>query len=154
MSAQAAVPLSAQSTPQGNPGQFRALPRGRVVQAPPPRVPAAYRKKAPVGDPTPLVCTVARAATLVVLGAPDLDQLNRWVSTEVRSSLAQQHSLARRAGYTLKGQVGIARVRVCRVSPTAVEAAVVATEGETARAIAMRLEIVAGRWLVTALTIG
>ena len=100
------------------------------------------------------MCTVARTATLVAMGAPDLDQLNRWVSAEVRSSLAQQHSLARRAGYTLKGQVGIARVRVCRVSPTAVEAAVVATEGETARAIAMRLEIVAGRWLVTALTIG
>lgn len=91
---------------------------------------------------------------MVALGSPDLDQLNRWVSSEVRSSLAQQQSLACRAGYILKGQVGIARVRVCRVSQTAVEAAVVATEGETARAIAMRLEIVAGRWLVTALTIG
>lgn len=117
-------------------------------------VPAAYVKRAPLGDPTPLVCTVAKEALEIALGADGIDHLARWITPTLRTMLLRQQSLSRRAGYAVRGQVSVARVRLCRVSATAVEAAVVATEGEMAHALAMRLEAVSGRWLVTALDVG
>ena len=117
-------------------------------------IPAAYVKRGPLGDPTPLVCTVAKAALEIALGANGIDHLARWITPTLRTILLRQHSLSRRAGYTTRGPVSVARVRLCRVSATAVEAAVVATEGEMAHALALRLEAVSGRWLVTALDVG
>ncbi len=117
-------------------------------------IPAAYVKRGPLGDPTPLVCTVAKAALEIALGANGIDHLARWITPTLRTSLLRQQSLSRRAGYTARGRVAVARVRLCRVSATAVEAAVVATEGELAHALALRLEAVSGRWLVTALDVG
>ena len=107
-----------------------------------------------LGDPTPLVCTVARVALEVVLGGDGINQLVRWISPDVRSRLLTQHSLARRSGYASKGSVHIQRVRLCRVSPHAVEAAVVATEGDIAHAIALRLEAMSNRWLITVMDVG
>jgi hypothetical protein len=112
------------------------------------------RAKKTLGDPTPLACTVAKTALEVALGADGLDKLNRWVSSDVRARLARQQSLSRRGGYTVKGTVGIMRVRVHRVSARAAEVSVVAREGERVRAIAMRLEELAGRWHATALEVG
>ncbi len=112
------------------------------------------RPKKALGDPTPLACTVAKTATEVALGADGLDKLNRWVSTDVRARLARQQSLSRRGGYALKGTVGIVRVRVYRVSARAAEVSIVAREGDRVRAIAMRLEELAGRWQATAIDVG
>ncbi len=120
----------------------------------PQAVPAAYIKRGPLGDPTPLVCTVAKAALEIALGADGINHLARWITPTLRTNLLRQQSLSRRAGYAARGQVSVARVRLCRVSSTAVEAAVVATEGEMAHALALRLEAVTGRWLVTALDVG
>jgi hypothetical protein len=117
-------------------------------------IPLAYVRRGPLGDPTPLVCTVAKAALEIALGANGIDQLARWITPTLRTTLLRQQSLSRRAGYTARGRVSVARVRLCRVSATAVEAAVVATEGERAHALALRLEAVSGRWLVTALDVG
>jgi len=117
-------------------------------------IPAAYVKRGPLGDPTPLVCTVAKAALEIALGANGIDQLARWITPTLRTTLLRQQSLSRRAGYSARGRVSVARVRLCRVSATAVEAAVVATEGDMAHALALRLEAVSGRWLVTALDVG
>jgi|GEM_PF-2557384 len=122
--------------------------------APPAYVPARSRAQKALGDPTPLVCTVARVALEVALGAEGINQLVRWISADVRSRLLTQHSLARRSGYVAAGAVHIQRVRLCRVSPQAVEAAVVATEGDRAHAIAMRLEAVSNRWLITVMDVG
>ncbi|NYI40804.1 Rv3235 family protein [Demequina lutea] len=122
--------------------------------APQRAIPAAYVKRGPLGDPTPLVCTVAKAALDIALGANGIDRLARWITPTLRTTLLRQQSLSRRAKYTARGQVSVARVRLCRVSATAVEAAVVATEGDVAHALAMRLEAVSGRWLVTALDVG
>jgi len=113
-----------------------------------------YRKRAPLGDPTPLVCTVAKLALEIAEGAEGIDHLTRWITPTLRTVLLRQQSLSRRANYAPRGTVGVARVRLCRVSPTAVEAAVVASEGDVTHAIAMRLEAVSGRWLVTALDVG
>lgn len=129
-------------------------PRLTALPTAPAPTPAAYRKREPLGDPTPLACTVARIALEVALGGTGIDQLTRWVTPTVRTALLRQHSLAQRASYRARGPVGIARVRLCRVSPSAVEAAVVAKEGEVTHALAMRLEAVAGRWLVTVLDVG
>jgi hypothetical protein len=113
-----------------------------------------YRTRAPLGDPTPLVCTVAKAALEIAHGADGVDPLTRWITPTLRTMLLRQQSLSRRANYAARGSVSVVRVRLCRVSASAVEAAIVATEGDVAHAIAMRLETVAGRWLVTALDIG
>ncbi len=121
----------------------------RTLAAPP----NPYRRnRRPLGDPAPLACTVAKAALESVLGGEGLEQLTRWISPDVRASLARQHALARRAG--LDGATAqIARARVCRVSATAAEVSVVAIANGRPRAIAMRLEDAAGRWLATVLEI-
>lgn len=112
------------------------------------------RKRTVLGDPAPLACTVAKTALEVVQGAPGVDSLARWVAPEIRNSLAQQHSLARRAGRTPQEPVRIIRVRVCRISATAAEVTVVAEHHERAHPIAMRLEDTAGKWLTTVLEVG
>ncbi len=97
-----------------------ASPAERAVTSLTPRtLPAPVmpyqRRSKPLGDPTPLACTVAKTALEAVLGEPGIDKLTRWVSAPIRAALAQQHSLARRAGKSLESPVRITRVRVCRV---------------------------------------
>ncbi len=133
---------------------YSPLPRPTLAPAPPAIVPIAYRKRRALGDPTPLACTVARTALEVALGASGVDTLIRWITPTLRTSLLKQHSLARRARYAARGDVTVARIRVCRVSATAVEAGLVLMEGDVAHPIAMRLEECAGRWLTTALELG
>lgn len=128
--------------------------RPTLAPAPPAIVPTAYRKRRALGDPTPLACTVARTALEVALGANGIDTLTRWITPTLRTSLLKQHSLARRARYAGRGDVSVARIRVCRVSATAVEAGLVLMEGDVAHPVAMRLEACAGRWLTTALELG
>lgn len=112
------------------------------------------RDHMPLGDPAPLACTVAKAALETVLGDAAMTPLVRWLTPDVRERLAQQHSLARRAGQTGPGVVTIKRARVCRVSARAAEVSIVAFCDGHARAIAMRLEDQSGRWLVTVLDVG
>ena len=90
----------------------------------------------------------------VALGADGIDTLTRWITPTLRISLLKQRSLARRARYATRGNVSVARIRVCRVSATSVEAGIVLMEGDVAHPVAMRLEACAGRWLTTALELG
>lgn len=128
-----------------------AVAKPRVLPAP---ASPYSRTRRTLGDPTPLACTVAKTALEVVLGGSGVETLTRWVAPELRESLAYQHSLARRTGQRSEPSVRIARIRVFRVSATAAEVSVVAQDGDRSRAIAMRLEDVAGRWLTTVLEIG
>jgi hypothetical protein len=107
-----------------------------------------------LGDPTPLACTVAKTALEVVLGGAGLDQLNRWVTPQIRASLARQGALALRAGRGRQAVVGILRIRVYRVNDVAAETSIVADDGIRVRAIAARFEDVGGRWQATVLDIG
>lgn len=111
------------------------------------------RERHALGNPAPLACTVALAAVDAIHGGTGLDRILRWVSPEVLESLQRQHSLARRARRT-GTTVDILRSRVCRVSRDAAEVSVVARVAGRAHAVAMRLEDVGGRWLVTVLDIG
>jgi hypothetical protein len=107
-----------------------------------------------LGDPTPLACTVAKEALEVVLGGTGLNHLNRWVTPEVRASLARQCALAQRAGRRDPAPVRIVRIRVYRVSDVAAETSIVADDGKRVRAIAARFEDVGERWQATVLEIG
>ena len=129
-------------------------PVGRPTPSPRPPLNPYNRHKAVLGDPTALACTVAKDALEVALGLDGLAKLNRWVTGEIRTQVAKQQSLSRRAGYVARGNVGIQRVRVYRVSARAAEVSVIAKEGDRLRPIAMRLEDVAGKWLTTALELG
>ncbi len=113
----------------------------------PPRPDVYGRTRAVLGDPTPLACTTALTAIEVVHGGEGLDTLLRWITPEVRERLARQHSLARRIGHSGDVPARIVRARACRVSPRATEVAVIAQIGTHARAIAIRLEDLAGRWV-------
>lgn len=125
-------------------------PLTRTVPRPDPYA----RTRRVLGDPAPLACTVAKTALEVVLGGAGLDQLNRWVTPEIRQSLARQRALAERAGRCEPQPVRIVRIRVYRVTDTAAEASVIADDGFRVRAIAARFEDCSGRWLTTVLDIG
>jgi hypothetical protein len=129
-------------------GGLRAI-QGAVAE---PVIPRYGVPRKPLGDPAPLACTVAKTAVEAILGGDGLETLVRWVAADVRESLSVQQSLARRAG--LKGAVAhIERARVCRVSRRAAEVSIVATANGRARAVAMRFEDIAGRWLATVIEI-
>jgi hypothetical protein len=127
-------------------GGLRAIPGGA------PAIPRYGVRKAPLGDPTPLACTLAKTAVELTLGGGGLETLTRWVATDVRESLAAQQSLARRAGQT-GALASIERIRVCRVSQRAAEVSIVASARGRALAVAMRLEEIRGRWLATVIEI-
>ncbi|WP_062386511.1 Rv3235 family protein [Demequina iriomotensis] len=125
------------------------------IWAPRPPRPDVYgRRRATLGDPTPLACTSALTAIEVVHGGDGLESLRRWITPEVRERLARQHSLARRLGRRGGVPATILRARACRVSPTATEIAAVAAIGDRVHAVAIRLEDLAGRWVITVLDIG
>ncbi|MFW7413649.1 Rv3235 family protein [Demequina sp. SO4-18] len=121
---------------------------------PPAPLRARRRSRKVLGDPTPLACTVAKAAMEALLGGAALDPYARWIEPGVFGQLARQRSLARRAGLSGGTAVGVRRARVFRVSRDAAEVSVVVDDGEHCRAIAMRLEDVTGRWLVTEMHVG
>ncbi|MFV0633410.1 Rv3235 family protein [Demequina sp.] len=119
------------------------------VAAPPRRA-----LKRALGDPTPLACTVAKAAVEATLGGPALDTYVRWLDPEVFADIARQRSLAIRAGSRLKHPVGVRRARACRVARDAAEVSIVVEYDGRCRAVAMRLVEVAGRWQVAELLVG
>jgi hypothetical protein len=134
----------------------RPLRKPSVLALTPPTAPLNpyTRPKRALGDPTPLACTVAKTALEVVLGGRGLDSLNRWVTPEIRTSLARQGALALRSGRGRQASVAIKRIRVYRVSEAAAETSIITDDGDRVRAIAARFEDVGGRWQATALDIG
>lgn len=119
-----------------------------------PLPPSLRRRQRPLGDPTPLACTVGKAVMEALLGGDSLEPYARWIEPQVAAQLARQRSLALRAGRRLLSPVGVRRARVSRVSKVAAEVAIVVDDGERCRALAMRLEDRGGRWLVTEIHAG
>ncbi|WP_084124167.1 Rv3235 family protein [Demequina sp. NBRC 110054] len=137
-------------------GTLSAAPGpGRILPAVAPAKPSPYaRKRRPLGDPSPLACTLAKAALEAVHGAPTLDSLTRWADPKVVTALSKQQSLARRAGRTQDGPAQVVRARVCRVALGAAEVSVVARHGDRVHALAIRLEDRRGRWVATVIDVG
>jgi hypothetical protein len=94
------------------------------------------------------VARLAPAILEVAAGERPPGQLTRWVTRDIRETLA-------RRGKARAPQCRRVRsVRVTSPAPGVVEASAVVIGGERARAVALRLEVVRGRWLATAVEIG
>lgn len=142
--------VSVAAAPARNLDQPQARAAGRAAGA---RVRATPAPGRVLGDPTPLACTLAKAALEVVMGAPSVAMVARWVVPPLRVSLERQGAMARRAGARVP-TVSVERVRVCRVNATVAEASVVLSDGHRGRAVAMRLEDRSGKWMATVLDVG
>ena len=105
-------------------------------------------------SPAPWVARLAPAILEVIAGERPPGQLRRWVSRELLETLSRRHAVALRhpAGSARRPQCRRTRsVRICRPAAEVVEASAVVMGASRARAVAIRLEAVKGRWLVTAL---
>ena len=101
---------------------------------------------------------LARSVLEVLAGARDLQQLTRWVTTEVHAVLRARVQLSTRARSVVSDRpvrpvLRIGTVKVARPVPGVVEAVVVVHGRGRARAVAIRLEAVGGRWQASALHI-
>lgn len=103
-------------------------------------------------DPDRLCGAVVLAAVEALRSTRPLAQLVRWVTPEVFEALA---GAVRPPGTgPQRGRPVIRSARVCRVTPTVTEGAVVVHDGGRVRAAALRMEVRRGNWRVTALQIG
>ncbi|WP_462418044.1 Rv3235 family protein [Kytococcus sp. Marseille-QA3725] len=114
------------------------------------RQPTATRDLPPA---LPWAAHLSRSMVEVMEGSRDAQQLARWVTPEILTRLARRNTLSRRLG-TATGSTGVRTVRACHVRDGIVEVtAVVVVRGQV-RALALRLEGLDGRWLLTVLEMG
>jgi hypothetical protein len=109
-------------------------------------------------DPAKAAEGLARSVLEVLAGARDLQQLTRWVTTEVHAVLHARVQLSTRARHIVTERparpvLRIGTVKVARPVPGVVEAVVVVHGRGRARAVALRLEVVGSRWQASALHI-
>lgn len=140
------------------PGGLPATPRPtrhlRLV-APPPE--PLHDTAGRLPSPAPWVARLAPAILEVAAGERPSGQLTRWVTREIRETLARRGAAALRhpAGKGRPPQCRRVRsVRVTSPAPGVVEASAVVLGAERARAVALRLESVKSRWLATAVELG
>lgn len=95
-----------------------------------------------------------QAAIEVAAGLRPPSQLVRWTSEEVQACLTRRASLAKRLDASPTRRAVVGSVRVCHPQDGVAEASAVVTQGERARAVAVRMEGLDGRWRVTALEFG
>lgn len=110
-------------------------------------------------DPRIWTAKMARAISEVAAGERPPGQLTRWVARDelarlTRRGQAMQRHPAARAKRGVSRLRSVRAVRVCPVAPGIIEASAVLVGGDRAQAVAIRLEVVAGRWLATAVALG
>jgi Family of unknown function (DUF6459) len=110
-------------------------------------------------DPRIWAAKMARAISEVASGERPPGQLTRWVARDelsrlVRRGQAVQRHPSARAKRGVSRLRSVRAVRVCPVAPGIVETSAVLVGGDRAQAVAIRLEVVAGRWLATAVALG
>lgn len=110
-------------------------------------------------DPARWAAQLARAVAEVGTGLRPPGQLTRWVERQELARLVKRgESYARhpatRAQASPRAVRSVRSVRVCPVAPGIVETSAVLVGPERARAVAIRLEATAGRWLATAIDFG
>lgn len=107
--------------------------------------------------PAPWVARLAPAILEVAAGERPAGQLTRWVTRDIRDTLARRGAAALRHPAGKDRAPTCRRVRSVRVTtpaPGIVEASAVVLGAVRARAVAIRLEAVRGRWLATAVELG
>ncbi len=106
-------------------------------------------------DPRPFVAKIAQAIVEVIAAQRPAPQLIRHTSPNVYAGLARRALVAARRQQTgARRPAMVRRVRVCEPADGIVEACAVVVAHGRVRAIALRLEGLDGRWIVTQLTIG
>ncbi len=106
-------------------------------------------------DPLESAARLAQAAVEIVEGTRPATQLIRHTSQEVYAVLARRAFIAaRRSAQPPTRRPVVRRVRVTHPADGVVEACAVIVHADRARALALRLEGLDGRWVVTALALG
>ncbi len=90
----------------------------------------------------------------VCLGARPVTQVMRWCSPAVLDSLIRRQTRVLHRGEAVRRPVRVRRVRICHVCDGIAEASIVVDDGGRSRAVALRLEGLDRRWVVTALEVG
>lgn len=108
-----------------------------------------------LGDPAPFVAKMAQAIMEVASGQRPAPQLIRHTTPPIYSVLARRAlvSARRQQPGTRRGAV-VRRIRLCEPADGVVEACAVVVAHGRVRALALRIEGLDGRWIVTQLTIG
>ena len=101
----------------------------------------------------PWAAHLSRTVVEGMEGSRDATQLSRWVTPELLTRLARRNALSRRLGRATGG-VGVRTVRACHVRDGIVEVSAVVVVRQQVRAMALRLEGLDGRWLLTVLEMG
>jgi hypothetical protein len=101
-------------------------------------------------DPRPRAAVLARALLEALAGDRPLGQLLRWMTPEVFASV--EPLVAARG--TRPWAMSVRRVFVTEPTPGIAEVTAVVQRGPRCGALALRLEGLDGRWIVTALQIG
>ena len=107
------------------------------------------------GDPAVTAKALALCVAEILTGAREVDSIARWITEDVHrhlqqraSNAARARSVARRRGRRASIRVGTAVVS--RPVDGVAEVSVVVHTRSHARAVAIRLEVRAGRWRATA----
>lgn len=105
-------------------------------------------------DPEAWARRMVQAVVEVLTGVRPLAQLVRWTSPDVYAGL-QRRGAASAAVRPASGRRAVVRsVRLCEPADGVIEACAVVIGNGRARAVALRLEGLDGRWRMTALEIG
>lgn len=87
-------------------------------------------------------------------GLRPAQQLNRWVSPDIRDRIDRRGILARQRHQRPAGALQVRALRVCEPVDGVAEVAAVIIYRARVRALALRMSGVDGRWLITALELG
>jgi hypothetical protein len=101
-------------------------------------------------DPRPRAAMLARALLEVLTGTRPVAQLLRWTAPEVFARL-EPLAATHRGG---RGVCAVRRVLVSEPAPGIAEVSAVVQRGPRCGALALRMEGLDGRWVVTALQLG
>ena len=129
-----------------SPAALRLLPPPDAEQGPESFDPVRTPREQ-LDDPVPRAAMLARAVLEALAGIRPVSQLARWVVPEVLAVL--QSSAVTRAARP--APTALRRVLVCEPTPGIAEVTAVVDRGPRVEAMALRLEGLDGRWLVTAL---
>lgn len=113
-------------------------------------------RRSQLDDPSPFVAKMAQAIIEIVAGQRPAPQLIRHLTPPVYSVLARRSLVSTRRQAAGEGRrpAIVRRVRICEPADGIVEAAAVVLSHGRVRALALRVEGLDGRWMVTQLSIG
>ena len=113
-------------------------------------------RRSQLDDPRPFVAKMAQAIIEVVAGQRPAPQLIRHTTPPIYSVLARRSLVSTRRQSAGDGRrlAVVRRIRICEPADGIVEACAVVVSHGRVRALALRLEGLDGRWMITQLTIG